>query len=111
MLINRNTSRFILVKLRNRGRLSLTIPVALNPIDEIMEVFRELIEVIEVFIPQNSKDKWKRQIASQGPVIGDITISGVVGLLQEGFNELRRHKGLRLVEVEEREFYVKVEFY
>ena len=111
MSTNKNISSFILVKLRHKDRFRLTIPVVLYPIDEIMEAIKELIEVIEGFIPKEIRDRWKHQIASQGLVSQDITIAGVVGLLQEGFNELRRHRGLRLVEVEEREFYVKVEFY
>lgn len=111
MLTNKNTSSFILVKLRNRGKFRLTIPVALNAIDHIIEALQELFEVVEVFIPKVNREKLKHQIATQSLVNKDITIGGIIVLIQEAFNELRRYRGLRLVEVEANEFYVKVEFY
>lgn len=110
MLTNKDKSSFILVKLGHKGRLRLTIPVALNAIDEIIEAFQELIEVVEVFIPKVNREKLKYQISTQSLVNKDITIGGIITLLQEAFNELRRYRGLRLVEVEAREFYVKIEF-
>lgn len=93
MLTKDQSSRCMLIKIRHRDSFRLTIPIALFVFDEIIEALRDILEVIEDVIS-----------FKEGFYIGNA-----VGLIQEIFSELRRHKGFRLVEVEIEDFYVLIE--
>lgn len=83
----------MLIKIRHKDSLRLTIPIALYALEELIEALQGILEVAEGVIP------FKK----------GYYICNAARLIREIFFELGRHKGMRLVEVENDDLYVLIE--
>lgn len=109
MLTKREKCSFMLVKIRHGRIFRFTIPIAFIVIDELIEAFGEVVDVIEGVVPSFKSKNIKDEISAIHLGNKNFSIGKAIRLIQELFYELRRHRGLKLVEVEEADLYVKVE--
>ena len=101
------TARLLMVHVKLKGHRGIVIPVPLYVVDEFFEALEDLAWVAEIalkFVPIPREDSaridlsWIKRISPRGIISGSHIL----------ITDLRRHRGLDVVEVETGDVRVKV---
>lgn len=112
MLTKSRLSHFILIKIKYNQGIGITIPIFLGVIDELIASFKDLAWVLDRLVPSWKKKiiKWESEYIAQPMSMENFSLEMIFDLAQQLFYELRKHKSLKLVELDAEDIYLKVEF-
>ncbi|WP_156782435.1 hypothetical protein [Geosporobacter ferrireducens] len=113
MLTKSNLSQLMLIKIKYKSVIGLTIPIALFPIDELISAFKDLILILQKVFPLLNDRMMKEKLNELGKhiTIENVSSEVIFELIKELFNEIRKHKGLKLIEVDMKNLQLMVKFY
>ncbi|SNS96961.1 hypothetical protein SAMN05446037_103048 [Anaerovirgula multivorans] len=112
MLTKSKLSHIMLIKIKYNQHIRITIPVFLGVIDELIADFKDLAWIFDRLFPSwNQKVlKWKSDYIAKHMPIENFSLELIFKLIQELFYEIRKHKRWKLVEIDAKGVYLKMEF-
>ncbi len=113
MLTKSHLSHIMVMKINTQSKIRFTVPVALWVIDEIIGEFQDLICIFEGLFPKWNENlvSWASNHIVDHAYIEEFSLSSILKLMDELFNEMRRHGRWKLAEIDTKDIQLKVEFF
>lgn len=102
-----NSARFLMIRIKVQSHRGFTFPVPLGVVDEWFKALEDLVRVGEVvlkFVPVPKEARARRHMSW----VKTLSPSKIISTANILLEDLSRHKGLDMVEVETGDVLVKV---
>lgn len=99
--MNKRQSQFLLIKISQGGLRRLAIPVPLYVVDITINAFSDLAHLIDTVMPKGIQRIFP----------GGLSVSGIIVVCSQSFQELRKYGRLSLVEVQSGKVRISIDFY
>lgn len=112
MLTKPRLSHIMLIRIKYNQHIRITIPVFLGVIDELISGFKDLAWIFDRLFPSWSQKvlKWRSDYMAQHMSTESFSLELIFKLIQELFYEVRKHKRWKLIEIDAKGVYLKMEF-
>lgn len=103
----------MLIKVKYRRAIGLTIPIAFFTIDELLKAVEELIWMLKKLFPALNDNIMSKKINGLGEYkpIQNVSLKDIVELANELLEEVRKHKNLKLIEIHLENVQLMVKLY
>ena len=98
MLTRSAMSQIMLIKIKGNRKFKFSIPITFGVVDELLDVLEDWIWIFEGLFP--SWKKWAVNFTGDHLAMKEFSLEIAYGLIVDIFNEMRKHKGCKLLEVD-----------